>query len=239
MLLDAAAIGEVVTQLRADDFYRESHRRIFDAMVSLYDSGKGVDAVLVREELRRRGDLEAAGGPEAIVNLLDRVPTAAHAAHYAGIVRDASIRRGIIVAADKASRAAYDGTTDGPSIAAEARAALEPLSAGSAGEVDRAPEDDELRPRLPSDDRDVAALADDDGDARRVDFRPPLAREIETVERRREDDDLGRVGIDRERDPWGRDQPRRAPSPPGHRRAWPTPARPRRSSNSPCLAHPS
>ena len=137
MLLDAAAIGEVVTQLRADDFYRESHRRIFDAMVSLYDSGKGVDAVLVREELRRRGDLEAAGGPEAIVNLLDRVPTAAHAAHYAGIVRDASIRRGIIVAADRVIRGAFEGNVGGAEIAADAATTFAGLadSSGSAAPV--------------------------------------------------------------------------------------------------------
>jgi replicative DNA helicase len=124
MLLDAEVIGEVVTHLRADDFYRESHRRMFDTMVSLYDSGKGVDAVLLREELRRRGDLEAAGGPEAIVNLLDRVPTAAHATHYAGIVRDASIRRGIIAAADRVIRGAFEGASAGKQLLDEAESSF-------------------------------------------------------------------------------------------------------------------
>jgi replicative DNA helicase len=124
MLLDNEVIGEVVTLLRGEDFYREGHRRIFETLVSLYDSGKGVDAVLLREELRRRGDLEAAGGAEALVNLLDRVPTAAHALHYAGIVRDASIRRGIIAAADSVIRGAFEGAAHGREILDEAEAAF-------------------------------------------------------------------------------------------------------------------
>jgi replicative DNA helicase len=124
MLLDAEVIGEVVTLLRAEDFYREGHRRMFDTMVSLFDAGKGVDAVLVREELRRRGDLEAAGGAEAIVNLLDRVPTAAHSLHYAGIVRDASIRRGIIAAADRVIRGAFEGASEGRELLDEAEASF-------------------------------------------------------------------------------------------------------------------
>lgn len=124
MLLDAEVIGEVVTLLRAEDFYREAHRRMFDTMVALFDGGKGVDAVLVREELRRRGDLEAAGGPEAIVNLLDRVPTAAHALHYARIVRGNAIRRGIVAAADSVSRSAFAGAVEAREVLDEAEAAF-------------------------------------------------------------------------------------------------------------------
>jgi replicative DNA helicase len=124
MLLDNEVIGELVTHLRAEDFYREAHRRIFDTMVALYDSGKGVDAVLLREELRRRGDLEAVGGPEALVNLLDRVPTAAHAQHYAAVVRDASLRRGVIAAADRVIRSAYEGSGEGRELLDEAEASF-------------------------------------------------------------------------------------------------------------------
>ncbi len=124
MLLDNEVIGELVSLLRPEDFYRESHRRLYDTMISLYDGGKGVDAVLLREELRRRGDLDAVGGADAIVNLLDRVPTAAHALHYAGIVRDASIRRGIIAAADRVIRGAFEGASQGRELLDEAESAF-------------------------------------------------------------------------------------------------------------------
>ena len=124
MLLNNDVIGEVVTMLAAPDFYRESHRRLYDAMVTLYDSGKGVDSVLLGEELRRRGDLEAVGGTETLVGILDRVPTAAHAVHYAGIVRDMALRRGIISAADKVTRAAFDGDAAGRDLLDEAEASF-------------------------------------------------------------------------------------------------------------------
>ena len=93
-------------------------------MVTLYDSGKGVDSVLLGEELRRRGDLEAVGGTETLVGILDRVPTAAHAVHYAGIVRDMALRRGIISAADKVTRAAFDGDAAGRDLLDEAEASF-------------------------------------------------------------------------------------------------------------------
>ncbi|MHC4922904.1 MAG: DnaB-like helicase N-terminal domain-containing protein [Planctomycetota bacterium] len=106
MLLDNEVIGDVVSLLKGDDFYRDSHRRLYETMVGLYDAGKGCDAVLLREELRRVGDLEAVGGPEIIVNIMERVPTAAHAQHYAEIVRETAMRRGIISAADRVIRTA-------------------------------------------------------------------------------------------------------------------------------------
>ena len=131
MLIDPEVIGEVVGLLRPEDFYREAHRRIFSALLALYDGGKGVDEILVREELRRRGDLEAVGGPEAIVNILDRVPTAAHAVHYAGIVRDASIRRGIIAAADRVIRGAFEGASRGRELLDEAESSFYSLDRDS------------------------------------------------------------------------------------------------------------
>lgn len=124
MMLDREVIGEVVTQLRPEDFYRDAHRRVFEAIVGLYDAGKGVDMVLVREELQHRGDLEAAGGPETLLNLLDRVPTAAHALHYAGIVREAALRRGVVAAADRVLRGAYEGGHRGRELLDEAESAF-------------------------------------------------------------------------------------------------------------------
>ena len=124
MLLDNEVIGEVISVLRPEDFYREAHRRLFETMTALYDGGRGCDAVLLREELRRRGDLDAVGGPEALVSLMDRVPTAAHASHYASIVRDASIRRGIIAAADRVIRSAFEGGGGGRELLDEAESSF-------------------------------------------------------------------------------------------------------------------
>jgi replicative DNA helicase len=124
MLLDSEVVGEVVSLLRGDDFYRDAHRRLYDTMVRIYDSGRGCDAVLLREELRKQGDLDAVGGAEAIVDLLSRVPTAAHAVHYANLVRDLAVRRGVITTADKVIRAAFEGAVDGRTLLDEAESAF-------------------------------------------------------------------------------------------------------------------
>jgi hypothetical protein len=111
VLLDNAVLEEVAALVGEADFYRESHRRIFAAMLSLAADGP-IDAVLLREELRKRGDLEAVGGPEAIVNLLERVPSAANAIEYAGIVRKTSQRRTLIAEGDRLARIGFEGEVD-------------------------------------------------------------------------------------------------------------------------------
>lgn len=108
MLLDPEVIHPVVQVLQPEDFYRESHRRIFAAITELHEGGGGVDALLLREELRRRGDLEAVGGPEALIRLLDQVPTAAHAEGYARVVRGHALRRRLIAYGDRLQRSGFE-----------------------------------------------------------------------------------------------------------------------------------
>ncbi len=133
MLLDNDVIGDVANLLRPEDFYRDAHRRLFETMLALYDGGKGCDAVLLREELRRRGELDAAGGSEAILGILERVPTAAHGSHYAQVVRDASVRRGIISAADRVIQSAFDGAVDARTLVDEAESSFFSLDRNGEG----------------------------------------------------------------------------------------------------------
>jgi hypothetical protein len=114
MLLDNKDLGKIALSLRPEAFSRKAHRHIYEAIVHLHKKGKVVDAVVLREELQRRGILKSVGGPEAIVSLLDRVPTPGHVTHqggsmgYALIVRQVeSQRRSIerqIVEAEKSIR---------------------------------------------------------------------------------------------------------------------------------------
>jgi replicative DNA helicase len=124
VLLDNEVVGEIAPLLRPDDFYRDAHRRLYETMLALFDSGKACDAVLLREELRKRGDLDAVGGPSAILEIMERVPTAAHAVHYAEIVRDCAVRRGIISAADKVVRSAFEGVAPARALLDEAESSF-------------------------------------------------------------------------------------------------------------------
>lgn len=86
----------VDTKLRADDFYRDRHRLIYQAMLRLKEKAEPepIDVVTVCEELQRAGQLEAAGGATYIHSLPTLVPATANAPHYAKIVRDlAQLRR--------------------------------------------------------------------------------------------------------------------------------------------------
>lgn len=93
LLQDADALRKAAEILRPGDFYREPHRLVFDAAVALLARNEPVDAITLTDELRRRGNLERAGGPAEIVALPEATPTAANVAYHARIVRDYARRR--------------------------------------------------------------------------------------------------------------------------------------------------
>ncbi len=98
MLLERDAIARVVEMLRGEDFYREAHRRIYDAMVDLFERGEPVDLITVTDRLKARGQLEDVGGAAYVTSLLDAVPTAANVEYYARLVLQKSLLRQLIAA---------------------------------------------------------------------------------------------------------------------------------------------
>lgn len=96
MLLDRDAIGRVFELLNEEAFYHDGHRRIFRAILDLYDRNEPVDYITLTDQLTRGGDLEAVGGAAYLTRLTDAVPTAAHAEHYARIVKEKFILRNLI-----------------------------------------------------------------------------------------------------------------------------------------------
>jgi replicative DNA helicase len=108
MLIDAEAIVRVVEILDDTMFYREAHRRLFRAMVRLWERGEVVDFVTLSEDLRNSGDFEAAGGATTLSSLLDAVPTAANIEYHARIVRDKAVLRRLIEAATSIIQDTYE-----------------------------------------------------------------------------------------------------------------------------------
>ena len=89
------------TRLRAEDFYRPRHQRIFGAMRRLKEKRdpEAVDAVTVCDELARAGELEEAGGQAYIHSLPSMVPAAGNVRHYARIVKQHALLRKLLEAA--------------------------------------------------------------------------------------------------------------------------------------------
>jgi len=112
MIIDPACISEVVEQLKAEAFYRIENQYIFDAIVSLYEKnkGEGLDAVLLRDELEKRRQLETLGGVEYIARIMDSVPSSANVMYYTGIVKDKQLLRELIGAASEILEMGYEET---------------------------------------------------------------------------------------------------------------------------------
>jgi replicative DNA helicase len=94
ILLDETAIHTAVEAVRREDFYLESHRRIFEKMSELTSESKGIDVITLMDALDRANELESVGGPAYLASLTDGLPRATNVGHYAQIVREkATLRR--------------------------------------------------------------------------------------------------------------------------------------------------
>lgn len=107
MMLDSEAIISAREAVNRDAFYQADHQIIWDVILGLYDRGLPIDPVIVREELLKRGKLEEIGGTQYLSTVINQVPSAAHAAHYAAIVREKYLLRLTIAGANDTLREAY------------------------------------------------------------------------------------------------------------------------------------
>ena len=109
MLTSKDAVSRALEIVLPEHFYKDAHRRIFEAMHDLFNQGEPVDAVSVINELKKRKQLDSSGGAYFITGLSDSVPTTANIEHYARIVLEKSSLRGLIdLAADLSSDAFED-----------------------------------------------------------------------------------------------------------------------------------
>lgn len=109
VLLDREApLKDLFTLCPAADFYRDAHRKVAEAVVSLAEDAISVDRVTVSERLTERGDLEQVGGSDFLEQLESYVPIAANLAYYAKIVHDKARARRLIEAASSVVQLGYD-----------------------------------------------------------------------------------------------------------------------------------
>jgi replicative DNA helicase len=82
--------------LKGDDFYRDRHRLIYEAMLDLYNESEPIDVITVSDRLESRGHLEQVGGRSSVDSLAASVPAAGNARHYARIVRERALVRRLL-----------------------------------------------------------------------------------------------------------------------------------------------
>jgi replicative DNA helicase len=99
LLLDKDAIIGVAEFLTPDDFYDERHKDIYVCALELYEERTPLDVMTISEKLKKRKVLKKMGGVSYLVELANKVPTAAHVEHYGKIVKDAATKRSLMRAA--------------------------------------------------------------------------------------------------------------------------------------------
>jgi replicative DNA helicase len=108
ILLDNHALNAAIELLRPEDFFLEQHRRLYGRMIALGERQRAIDLVTLAEELERAGELEAAGGPAYLAQLIDGVPRVTHIDHYAQIVKEKALLRSLIHATEAIQQQALE-----------------------------------------------------------------------------------------------------------------------------------
>jgi len=120
MMIEKEAVPKAMEMLSTDSFYVKAHRLIFEAMLSLEASMEPIDTVTLYEELKKRGDLEEAGGAVYLSKLSQNIPSAANIEYHAKIILEKQILRGLITTSHEIAKNAYEGSADAFEILDEA-----------------------------------------------------------------------------------------------------------------------
>jgi replicative DNA helicase len=124
LLIDPDGMIKVSGFLHPEDFFRERHRWIYEAMAALTDRHEPLDFVTMVDELDRQNRLEDVGGPAYIAEIISTTPTAMYVDHYARIVERTAVLRRLISAATHIAELAYDESRDLDDVVDEAEQAI-------------------------------------------------------------------------------------------------------------------
>jgi replicative DNA helicase len=108
ILLDNYSYNEAAEKLSSEDFFLDSHRRIYSRMAELIDARRAVDIVTLAEELARRKEVEAVGGVAYLASLTEGLPRRPSIEEYVRIVKDKSLARQLIIICNTAITRAAD-----------------------------------------------------------------------------------------------------------------------------------
>jgi replicative DNA helicase len=108
MMLDRDAAYEVITILKPEDFYRESHGILFKSIIQLVEQGDPVDLITITEKLRQEGNLEKVGGVSNIAEIANAIGSSASILHYAQIVAEKALLRNLIRTTTNIANRSYE-----------------------------------------------------------------------------------------------------------------------------------
>jgi replicative DNA helicase len=124
VLVDNAAFNSAAEVLTRDDFYREAHRRIFDAMAALAERSQAIDLVTLKDELIRGSALEAVGGAAYLGSLVDGIPRITNVEQWSRIIKEKAVLRNLIHAGNRIVHSAFEAEEEAGVILDKAEKAI-------------------------------------------------------------------------------------------------------------------
>ncbi|MDP1710612.1 MAG: replicative DNA helicase [candidate division WWE3 bacterium] len=124
LLIDKDAIIKVVEFLRPEQFYRDAHGDIYEAILSLYEKGEPADLITVTSFLKRGKKLVDVGGASYLAELTDAVPTSSHVEHYGKMVHDSAVKRELISVSSRIAESGFDERTSVEELLDKAESSL-------------------------------------------------------------------------------------------------------------------
>jgi replicative DNA helicase len=115
VLVDGSTFNSAAEILTRDDFYREAHRRIFDAMAALAERSATIDLVTVKDELAKGAALEAVGGAAYVAGLTDGMPRIVSVEAWSRIIKEKAALRSLIHASNRIVQSCYEAE-DEPAV---------------------------------------------------------------------------------------------------------------------------
>jgi len=112
LMLEKDALTDVIDKLKPENFYKEVHQKIYQAICDLFSKSEPTDYLTVVNELKRNGDLEIVGGPYYITQLTAKVSSTANSEFHAHIILQKFIQRELIRISSGVIEEAYDDTID-------------------------------------------------------------------------------------------------------------------------------
>jgi len=112
VMIEQNAINDISDILKDESFYVDAHQRIWKAIRLLYQNQAPIDLLTVTEQLKKNGELEAAGGPFYVAQLTNKIGSAANVEYHARLIAEKFIQRQLISTSTEIIKDAYEDTTD-------------------------------------------------------------------------------------------------------------------------------
>ena len=112
MMIDKKGVDEVIDILSPDAFYKEAHKHIFEAIVTLFNDTQPIDLLTVSAQLKKEAKLDLAGGDFYLIQLTQKISSSAHIEFHSRIILQKYIQRSLIKISNEIIEESYDESTD-------------------------------------------------------------------------------------------------------------------------------